>query len=52
MKYLVALLVSPILVIFNLIGGVYALCAVGFMNGYIKVMQAMSDAQEEKRWDK
>jgi hypothetical protein len=47
MKYLIVTLVSPIFVVFNLIGVLYALCAIGFMNGYIKTLKLTSEAQEK-----
>lgn len=47
MKYLIVVLLTPLLLFCNLIGAIYALVAVGCVNGYMKMMELMDKAQEK-----
>ena len=47
MKYLIVILMAPILFIANLLGGISALFHVGVINGYETVMLLITRAQDK-----
>jgi type III secretory pathway component EscS len=48
MKYLLLILLAPLLLVCNLVGAVAALVQVGVINGYVYTMELIEKTQKEK----
>lgn len=48
MKYLLIILLAPLLVVCNVVGGIAAFIVVGVVNGYLTTMELIDKSREEK----
>ena len=48
MKYLLLILLAPLLLVCNLIGAVAALVSAGVINGYVYTIELIDKTQKEK----
>ena len=47
MKYLIVLLSVPILLVSNIVGCIFAVIAVGFMNGYVNIVELLDKVDKK-----